>query len=51
MSPFPWYYVAILAGLMPKSSVFLMPETGHLPMVEHPRAVAEDYLAFRATLQ
>lgn len=40
----------ILAGLMPKSSVFMVPDAGHLPMVERPRLVARDYLKFRASL-
>lgn len=42
---------AILAALMPKSSVYRMPDTGHLPMVEHPRRVARDYLKFRDSIQ
>lgn len=41
----------ILATLMPKSSVFLVPDAGHLPMIERPRLVAKDYLKFRASLQ
>lgn len=41
----------ILAGLMPRASVYLMPDTGHLPMVERPRRVAKDYLAFRDSLK
>ena len=40
----------ILAGLMPKASVTIMPGIGHLPMIEKPRESAEDYLKFRATL-
>ena len=41
----------ILGGLMPKSSVTIMPGIGHLPMIEQPRKSAEDYLAFRASVQ
>lgn len=41
----------ILKGLMPNASVLMMPWVGHLPMLERPQEVAEDYLAFRATLK
>jgi abhydrolase domain-containing protein 6 len=41
----------ILAGLMPNATVTIMPGVGHLPMVEKPRAAAEDYIAFRATVK
>lgn len=37
---------ARLAEAMPRASVLLLPGVGHLPMLEAPRAVAEDYLAF-----
>ena len=40
----------ILEGLMPKSSALIMPGVGHLPMLERPREVGEDYLAFRLAL-
>jgi abhydrolase domain-containing protein 6 len=40
----------ILGGLMPKASITVLPGIGHLPMIEKPRASAEDYLAFRASL-
>jgi pimeloyl-ACP methyl ester carboxylesterase len=40
----------IINRLMPNSQVIIMPETGHLPMIEHPRQTAKDYLAFRASL-
>lgn len=40
----------ILAGLMPNASVLILPGIGHLPMVERPREVAQDYLAFRDKL-
>jgi pimeloyl-ACP methyl ester carboxylesterase len=41
----------ILGSLLPNSSVTVMPGVGHLPMIEKPRAAAEDYLAFRATVK
>lgn len=41
----------ILAGLMPNSSVLILPGVGHLPMLEQPREVGQDYLSFRDTLQ
>lgn len=41
----------ILAGLMPKASVTIMPGIGHLPMIEKPRESAQDYLAFRADVK
>jgi pimeloyl-ACP methyl ester carboxylesterase len=41
----------ILGGLLPHSSVTVMPGVGHLPMIEKPRAAAEDYLAFRAAVK
>ena len=41
----------ILAGLMPNASVLLLPDTGHLPMMERTKVVAEDYLSFRAALK
>ena len=41
----------ILAGLMPNASVLLLPDTGHLPMMERTQVVAEDYLSFRAALK
>jgi abhydrolase domain-containing protein 6 len=40
----------VLARLMPNASVTLMPGVGHLPMIERPKASAEDYLAFRRSL-
>ena len=33
---------------IPKSRLVLMDGTGHLPMIEHPRATAADFLAFSA---
>lgn len=41
----------ILHKLLPQSSVLILPYIGHLPMIERPREVADDYLAFRATLK
>lgn len=40
----------ILQMLMPNSKVILMPDTGHVPMLERPQRSAEDYLAFRRSL-
>lgn len=41
---------ASFAALFPRSRTIMMPGTGHLPMVEAPRRVAGDYLAFRRAL-
>lgn len=41
----------ILAGLMPNASVLILPGVGHLPMLERPREVGQDYLAFRDSLK
>lgn len=38
----------VIGGLILGSEVVVMPGVGHLPMVERPRAVARDYLRFRA---
>ena len=35
-----------LAAGMPDATVVTMPETGHIPMLEAPDAIARDYLAF-----
>lgn len=40
----------ILHKLLPNSRVVILPNTGHLPMLEKPRRSAEDYLKFRAAL-
>lgn len=37
----------ILHRRMPRSKVKVMPGIGHLPMIENPKEVAEDYLRFR----
>lgn len=42
--------VHTLARVFVNSQVRVMPGLGHIPMVEAPRAVADDYLAFRAAL-
>lgn len=41
---------AILHGLMPKSQVDIMPDIGHLPMLEAPAQAAADYRKFREGL-
>lgn len=41
----------ILAGLIPNSSVLILPGVGHLPMLERPREVGQDYIAFRDGLK
>lgn len=40
----------VLHKLMPNSHVVIMPNVGHVPMIERPRQSAEDYLRFRASL-
>lgn len=40
----------VLHRLLPRSTVIVMPGTGHMPMLEKPRQSAEDYLHFRAAL-
>jgi pimeloyl-ACP methyl ester carboxylesterase len=40
----------VLHKLMPRSEIIIMPDVGHLPMLEQPRKSAEDYLKFRAVL-
>ena len=39
----------VLHKLLPNSQVIIMPEIGHLPMIERPQQSADDYLRFRAT--
>jgi pimeloyl-ACP methyl ester carboxylesterase len=41
---------AILHGLLPNSRVVIMPDLGHVPMIEAPRQCARDYLQFRRSL-
>jgi pimeloyl-ACP methyl ester carboxylesterase len=40
----------VLQKLMPRSRVIVMPDIGHVPMIENPGQSAEDYLKFRAEL-
>lgn len=40
----------ILHGLLPNSHVIIMPDIGHLPMIERPQQTADDYLRFRGSL-
>lgn len=40
----------VLQMLLIKSEVIMMPEVGHMPMLEEPEKCALDYLRFRATL-
>lgn len=40
----------VLEGLMPKASALILPGVGHLPMLERPREVGEDYLGFRLSI-
>lgn len=40
----------ILHKLMPCSQVIIMPDIGHIPMMEWPQQSAKDYLSFRAPL-
>lgn len=35
---------------MPRSRVIIMPDTGHLPMMEQPQLSAKDYIKFRESL-
>lgn len=41
----------LLASLLPNSQLIRLPRVGHLPMLECPEQVADDYLQFRASLQ
>ena len=40
----------VLNKRIPNSRVIMMPDTGHLPMIEFPEQTAQDYLEFRAAL-
>jgi len=42
---------AVLASRMPKARLILMPDVGHVPMMEAPATVVRDYLAFRRDLR
>lgn len=42
--------VAILKNVLPQASSTVLPEVGHVPMLEAPALAAEDYLAFRKAL-
>ena len=37
-------------ALLPKSETILLPDVGHVPQVEAPRRVVQDYLKFRDRL-
>lgn len=47
---FHYSSAAVLHRLIRDSSVLLLPGTGHLPMLETPEDLAEDYKQFRAAL-
>ena len=40
----------ILAAIMPNAQAAVMPDVGHLPMVERPQKTAERFLQFQADL-
>ena len=40
----------ILNRLMPNSKVIIMPDIGHLPMIEKPKECAADYTRFRKSI-
>ena len=40
----------IVARLMPNSECLMLPETGHLPMLENPRTVAEAWIGYTEKL-
>jgi len=40
----------ILHGLLPNSKVIIIPDAGHLPMIEQPVRCARDYRTFRQSL-
>ncbi len=42
---------SILQQLIPGSELIVMPDIGHLPMLEAPKQAAADYLKFRASLK
>jgi triacylglycerol lipase len=40
----------VLARCMPRSETLMLPDTGHLPMLEHPRTVAEAWIGYTERL-
>ncbi|MGO2340512.1 MAG: alpha/beta fold hydrolase [Psychrobacter sp.] len=42
---------ALIKEIIPQSTVIMMPEVGHVPMIESVKETAEDYKKFRATLK
>src|SRR5690625_335571 len=42
--------LAILGNLMPQSKTLMMPDTGHLPMLEKPRESAEAWISYAESL-
>ena len=42
--------VVVMKQIMPQAQVIMMPEVGHVPMVEAVKKTAHDYKDFRATL-
>lgn len=42
---------AVFQSLLPNGKTIIMPGIGHLPMLEAPRQVAEDYVGFRGGFQ
>jgi pimeloyl-ACP methyl ester carboxylesterase len=43
--------IEILGNLLPNSKTIIMPDIGHVPMFENPKACAEDYLRFMKSAQ
>jgi pimeloyl-ACP methyl ester carboxylesterase len=42
--------IEVMKPLLPQAQVIVMPDTGHLPMLERPAATAAHYLKFLAAL-
>ncbi|HLS05610.1 MAG TPA: alpha/beta hydrolase [Wenzhouxiangella sp.] len=42
--------LAVLGSLMPQSKTLMMPDTGHLPMLEKPRAAAQAWISYTESL-
>jgi pimeloyl-ACP methyl ester carboxylesterase len=38
--------VDVMRPLLPQAQIVIMPDTGHIPMLEHPKETAEHYLEF-----